>query len=417
MRHIFLWLTGIVVVVCIIGSVAVIGGAPARPAKVSDKIAAADTAFGFDLFQRLVKQEKDRNVFISPTSIALALEMTYNGTAADVKRSMAKVLHLGAMDLAQVNQGNAALMSSLRKPGPGVELQVANSLWARKGIRFKRDFVQRNRQFYDARLTTLDFASPRAKDTINGWVKDNTKGRIPSIIDSISRFDIMFLVNAVYFKGQWTDKFDAAKTKDHPFTLPGGKTKTVKMMSRHGRYDYLETPEFQAIRLPYGKGRLSMYVFLPKLQPGVAGALPKSDPGLGAFCAGLNADKWQQWMSQLKSREGTISLPRFKLEYKAELKDPLVMLGMKPAFNPTDTGFAPLTPARGVYISKVTHKTFVEVNEKGTEAAAATSVGIAVTSMPSGPPPFTMVVDHPFFCAIRDKETGAVVFMGAVTRP
>ncbi len=147
--------------------------------------------------------------------------------------------------------------------GTGIELRVANSLWARKDVEFGQDFLQRNREFYDARVTTLDFGSPGALDTINSWVKAQTNGRIPTIIDGITPADTMFLINAVYFKGQWTNKFDASRTKDHAFTLLGGGTKTVRMMSRRGRYSYFAAPDFQAISLPYGDGRLSMYVFLP----------------------------------------------------------------------------------------------------------------------------------------------------------
>jgi serine protease inhibitor len=264
--------------------------------------------------------------------------------------------------------------------------------------------MQRNQQFYGAKVTELNFANPNATTIINGWVKENTRGKIDKIINQIKPDDVLYLINAIYFKGNWTKPFDKGQTTNGPFYLSNGNPKQHPMMSQSGKYRYYENDALQAVSLPYGKGRLSFYVFLPK-----------KNTSLDAFQQELSANNWQQWMNQFRMRQGSIQLPRFKSEYDIQLNSALKALGMEAVFN-TGANFSNMTSA-SVAIDEVKHKTFVEVNEEGTEAAAATSVGIALTSARMPEEPFEMIVDRPFFCAIRDNQSGTVLFMGSIQEP
>jgi serpin B len=372
---------------------------------VNSQFVDANTKFGFKLFSEILKQDSKKNVFVSPTSIAIALAMTYNGASASTQQAMAKALELQGMSLQDVNQANNALKATLENADPDVQFSIANSLWAKQGIPFKPEFLQRNQQFYGAKITELDFTKPDAPGIINSWVKENTRNKIDQIVQQIDPADVLFLINAIYFKGNWTHKFDKSQTAERPFYLPDGTQKQQPMMSQSGKYRYYENETFQAVSLPYGKERLSLYVFLPR-----------KNTSLDAFQQQLAIENWQQWMSQFKIRNGSIQLPRFKLEYDIQLNTALKALGMEEAFDDSRANFSNMTSA-SVKIDEVKHKTFVEVNEEGTEAAAATSVRATLTSARMPEAPFQMVVDRPFFCAIRDNQTGTVLFMGSIVEP
>lgn len=370
----------------------------------NSKLVAANTRFGFKLFSNILKQNDKQNVFVSPASVSIALSMTYNGASGKTKQAMAKALELQDMSLEAVNQGNAGLKTLLEQSDPKVQLTIANSLWARKDVSFNPGFIQRNQTFYGAQIERLDFAAPSATSEINNWVNRSTRGRIREIVDSINPQQVMFLINAIYFKGKWADEFDKQQTRDRPFYLADGSQKQHPMMQQRGSYRYYETDQFQAVSLPYGKGRTSLYLFLPKQKT-----------NLPAFYKTLTAENWQTWMKNFGIREGSIQIPRFKMEYEIELKKTLSALGMGNAFDRAQADFSNLTDAK-VHINEVKHKTFVEVNEEGTEAAAVTSVGIQVTSAQISNP-FEMKVDRPFFCAIRDNKTGEILFMGSIVSP
>ena len=375
---------------------------PNRP--VNSKLVDANTKFGFKLFQEVLKQDSNKNVFISPTSIAIALSMTYNGASGKTQQVMANALQFQGMSLQDINQANEVLKSTLEKADPDIQLSIANSLWARQGIPFKPEFMQKNQQFYGAKVTELDFAKPDAPNAINNWVKENTRGKIDQIVNQLKPDDVLFLINAIYFKGKWTKQFDKSQTDERPFYLSNGSQKQHPMMSQSGRYRYYENEAFQAVSLPYGKGNMSLYVFLPK-----------KNTNLDSFQQQLSLQNWQQWMNQFQMRQGSIQLPRFKFDYNIQLNNALKALGMEEAFS-DGANFSNMTSA-SVAIDEVKHKTFVEVNEEGTEAAAVTSVGITMTSAPMPESPFQMVVDRPFFCAIRDNQTGTVLFMGSIREP
>ncbi len=371
------------------------------------KIVAANTKFGFKLFSEILKEDGTKNVFVSPSSVAFALAMTYNGASGSTQQEMAKALELQGLTLQEINSSNAALKSLLENPDPKVQLAIANSLWANQDASFNPDFLQRNRDFYKAKITNLNFTDAQSPGAINDWVKQNTSGKIDKIVERINPDQALFLVNAIYFKGSWKNEFDKQQTREYPFSLASGQQKLHLMMSQKGDYKYLENQQFQAVSLPYGNdGRISLYVFLPK-----------ANSNLKAFSHTLNAETWDKWMSQFSKREGSIRLPKFKIDYDITLNNTLKALGMPEAFT-SKANFSKMGKGQNLAISEVKHKTFVEVNEQGTEAAAATSVGIMPlsASVPAYAP-FQMVVDRPFFCAIRDNQTGSIVFMGSIVEP
>jgi len=373
---------------------------------LEQKLVDANTKFGFKLFSEILKQEQGKNIFVSPTSVAIALAMTYNGASGETQQAMAEVLELQQLSLEDINQANNLVKTSLEAADPDVQLSIANSLWAKQGVPFKSEFIETNQQFYSGKVTELDFVNPEAPKVINNWVKENTSGKIEQIVDQLQPDSVLFLINAIYFKGNWSEKFDKSQTTERPFYLTDGTTKQNPMMSQFGNYHYTENDSFQAISLPYGEGRLSLYVFLPR-----------ENTNLAAFQEQLTQENWQQWINQFQRREGEIQLPRFQFDYDIQLNNALKALGMEAAFDASTADFSKMT-SLPVKIDEVKHKTFVEVNEEGTEAAAVTSVGIALTSAAITPePPFQMIVERPFFCAIRDNQTGMVLFMGSVVEP
>jgi serpin B len=339
--------------------------------------------------------------------VALALALAYNGARGETARAIARTLDLGDSGLDALNRANAALVESLRALDPHVALAIANSLWARQDINFAPDFLRRSQDFYRAEITALDFGAAGAVAAINEWVARNTAGKIETIVDQIDRSAVLFLINAIYFKGRWAKPFDPRRTREMPFMLAGGRQKQHPMMAQTGKFDYYALPGFQAISLPYGAGRASMYIFLPEQRS-----------SLRAFRRELTHKSWESWLRHFRPTEGTIMLPRFKLAYQATLNDTLKALGMGIAFDQRRADFGAMFAdgKPGASIDEVKHKTFVEVNEEGTEAAAVTSIGmIRLTMAPQRS--FSMVVDRPFFCAIRDNQTGALLFMSAIVDP
>ncbi|MEG4940266.1 serpin family protein [Microcoleus sp. F4-D5] len=372
---------------------------PNNQIDVDARLVAANTKFGFNLFNTLSKQQPNQNIFISPTSVALALSMAYNGVSGETKQEMTKVLELTGMTPQEINAANQALQNSFQKVDPNVQVSIANSLWAKQGFSLKPEFLQINQRYYNATLTELDFMNPQALRIINNWVSQKTQGKIDKIVDRISPDQLLFLINAIYFKGNWKTPFDKSQTANKTFSLPDGSSKQHPMMSQKGFYWYYETHQFQAVSLPYGKeGDLAMYIFLPK-----------SNSNLATFLQQLTPENWKKWMQQFSEKKGVVEIPRFKIEYEVELSNTLIPLGMAGFFDISQADFSPMTDDK-IAVDSVKHKTFVEVNEEGTEAAA-------VTSIETRSSPFQMNVNRPFFCAIRDNTTGTILFMGTIVDP
>ena len=379
---------------------------PTQPVAVKvDALAKADNSFGIELLKRLADATPGENVFISPSSIAIALQMTMTGAAGETYRSMSDALAVTDLSLAEVNAGNATLRSSLVSADPKVKLAIANSLWLRKGVKLQKSFVDACRTNYNAQVSELDFAQPAAIKTINDWASANTNGRIKEIISQLTPQEIVVLVNAIYFKGTWTDQFKKDLTAPRDFYLPAGAA-SRQMMRRDAKFRYKQGDGMQAVVIPYGSGRMSMYVFLPDKRDGLADLLARMD--------GKN---WDDWFGGFSSSDGEVVLPKFRIEYGTSLTNVLKALGMAAAFAPSADFSKMVVPPATAAISDVIHKTFVEVNEEGTEAAAVTAVKMLATSMPNRQEHFSFVADHPFVCAIRDDTTGAVLFVGAIYDP
>jgi serine protease inhibitor len=379
---------------------------PPRKKVVSSAALDANRRFGFALLQtQLAKHPQAENLFISPTSVSQALSMVYLGSAGKTRKGMEQTLQSADMSPEALIQGNVAIKNLLENPGDEkVQLTVANSLWVNEGAGLKDSFVEQNRSQYRARVSILNFADPRTLDRINNWVKRSTKGKIPQILDQIEPKGEVIVANAVYFKGGWSRPFEKSATRDRPFQLDEKRRKSLPFMNQGGNYSYLETPQFQAVRLPYGNNkRFGMYVFLPK-------------GDVTPWLKGLTDENWNQWMGQFSSKQGTIALPKFKINYSAKLNDSLKALGMADAFTP-QADFSAMSTS-DVLISNVTHKTILEVDETGTEAAAVTTIeAVATSALILSDKPFTMVVDRPFFVAIVDQQTGLPFFMGQISDP
>jgi serpin B len=367
--------------------------------RVEPKLVDANTDFAFRLYRELLQAEGE-NKFFSPASVAFALSMTYNGAAGETREGMAQALGIEALTLEELNRANADLRTILQNPEEKVKTNIANSLWADNNALLVEDFVQRNSEFYEATVETLDLADPSAPDTINNWVERETQGKIKDLIEALDPDSQLVLVNAIYFKGDWSTPFKEEATMEDTFNLADGKTKTVPMMYKQEELGTYAGEGFKAIRLPYGQERFSMYVFVP-------------DKGLDQFYQKLTAENWQQWMSSFEKKEAEIYLPRFKAEFKTGLNNALINLGMGHAFS-GNADFSGMTPGGGWCIDEVIHQAAIEVNEKGTEAAAATGVVMKAVSLPQY---FTVRADKPFFFAIRDDVTGTILFMGEVNNP
>jgi len=366
----------------------------------------SDNKFGFKLFQEVVKEEKDKNVFISPLSVSMALGMTYNGANGSTQEAMKSTLELNGLTLPEVNEAYQHLIELLSGLDPNVLFQIANSIWYRQGWTFEEEFIQLNKTYFNALVSGLNFDDPNSADVINAWVNENTKGKITEIINPpIDPSMVMFLINAIYFKGTWTYQFDKNATREWPFLLPDNSTKPCQMMGQESEFPYYENDDFQAVNLPYGKGDYSMIVFLPKWGKNVDSLIAK-----------LRQENFDAWLSEFHSDSGKVCLPKFTLEYELKLNDALKALGMSIAFDPDQADFTKMHPGPGLFISEVKHKTFVDVNEEGTEAAAVTSVGIALSSYPP-PDIFELLADHPFVFVIRENQSGAILFMGKIVEP
>ena len=373
-------------------------------------LAVADNGFGFNLLQLLAQDETAQNIFISPYSASTVLQMVGNGAAGQTKTEMQQVLETANLSDADVNAANAKAARYFNHQDTNLVLLSANNaIWYRPSFTVNPDFIAVNRDHFEATVDPLDFTDPRAVEVINHWAEDKTHGKITHLADGMidpNRTE-MILANAVYFKGKWASPFKAHAIQNRPFCLRDGSQKTVPMMRQTHFFAYQRGADFQAIRLPYQNQDLAMYIFLPDTY-----STPKK------LLSTLNGDEWQSVIKPgFTNEQGLLELPKFKFEYKVQLKDPLETLGMKDAFDPTRANFSGIAPQQ-LCISAVLQKTFVDVNEQGTEAAAATIVGFYGSAIMIPPPnQFEMIVNRPFLFLIEDNHTGIILFMGIVNHP
>jgi serine protease inhibitor len=381
----------------------------ADPVQVkADKIEVVkgNTEFAFDLYGRL--RGRQGNLFLSPYSISTALAMSTSGAREQTLDQMAKTLHF-PVDQVRLHPAFGALVQET-KNGKGYQLNVANALWCQIDHPFRDDFLSLNETYYNARPIGVDFAkrTEEARQTINQWVEKQTQDKIKELIPpgNLTSKSRLVLTNAIYFKGDWDHQFNKKATKDEPFFGTAEK-RTVPLMRRHGSYKYLDGGTFQALELPYLGKELAMVAFLPK-----------QTDGLPEFEKSLTTANLAAWLPQLRDKEVNVFLPRFKMTIAYNLNGTLQSMGMSDAFDPDRANFGGVTPdPRGMYITAVLHKAFVEVNEEGTEAAAATAIVKAPGAAIKREPDPVFRADHPFFFLIRDNRTGSILFMGRLTEP
>jgi serpin B len=376
------------------------------PDNPDGKVAQMNNAFGTDLYAQL--SAKEGNLFFSPTSIQIALAMTWAGARGQTADEMARTLHLDGNDKSHEALGQ--FLQTLNADGKkgGYELAVSNALWGAKGYSFMPAYLATVEKDYGGHLTNLDYASdPEAcRKMINDWVAGQTRDKIQDLMPfgSIDRGTRLVLTNAIYFKGKWDLPFDKKQTQDGDFTLAGGQTAKIPLMFQSKHFRYAEDENVQVLELPYGHNDLAMQIFLPK-----------AVDGLPAFEKSLTADRIAALTSQLASQDVRVWLPRFKLENGFEMADVLKAMGMTRAFS-NQADFSGMSSAESLFISRVIHKAFVNVDEEGTEATAATGIVMAPTGMFRREPPKIFRADHPFVFVIVHQKTGAILFMGRLSK-
>jgi len=368
------------------------------------------SSFGFKLLAQEVAKKPGENVLISPVSISVALGMTANGARGSTLAALVNGLSLGSPtdSFATHNDGYGGLLNELKGSKLGVTLNIANAIWAREGVQFSPDFLAACWNRFKATVNVEDFLDPQTLENINNWCGDKTNKKITKILEEVDPNNVMYLLNAVYFKGQWTDQFDKNATTDGAFQTPGG-SKQHPLMFKNADMLHAKTDTYEAVALPFGKEkRIHLYVFLPNQDKTPADLVKAFDET--SFTAATQ---------RFHESEGVLKLPRFKVEYGNQLNDSLKTLGMEQAFNRTAdfSGMAHpdhLDALDGLHITDVQHKTFASFDEEGGEAAAVTSVGMGLECIRM---PWQLTVDRPFVAVLADKDTGANLFAGVINNP
>ncbi len=369
----------------------------------SGKLVQAGNNFGFALLSKSL-DGTIQNRMISPLSVSTALSMTLNGAKGTTLTDIQKTLGYDGLTKEEVNAIQKDLIAALIKADPNVAMKIANSVWVRKDFTVLDPFITANQSYYNAQVSKIDF-NPAAVTTINKWVSDHTNGKIPTILSSIASNEVMFLINAIYFNGNWKYQFETSKTANEQFTGTDQKVISVPMMKMENKFAYSVQPGFKALKMPYGADKFQMVWLLPDV-----GTTPDK------LASTLNSAKWTTLMAALQNTTKLpVWIPKFKFSWEKTLNDMLSSLGMSIAFDSNKADFSAINPTQQLYITKVIHKTFIDVSESGTEAAAVTSVGVGTTSMPIDPPSFYLT--RPFLFFITEEDTGAILFAGKVENP
>lgn len=372
----------------------------------SSQLVEADNQFGLEIFKQVnAELEQGKNLMISPMSISLALAMAYNGADGATKTQMEEMLHKTGMTADQINQTYKKLVDALASHDPKVQLSIANAIFYNQSFSVKSDFISTNQNYYDAEVDALNFSNASATlDRVNGWVKTNTNNKIQSIIDQVSPYDVMYLINAVYFKGDWTYQFKKDQTQDRTFFAENSEELQVPSMTLgETTLRYTSTDECQIIELPYGDKKYSMLILLP------IGSYTAND-----VIENLSSAALQSWVDNLQETKQVVYLPKFEFSYENSLNDNLQALGMIDAFDPSKSDFSGISDQQDLYISEVKHKSYIKVDEEGTEAAAVTGITFGVTSVQPQP---VFNINRPFVFAIREADTNAILFIGKINNP
>lgn len=373
--------------------------------EIEKKVVASSESFGLELFAKINELEGDKNIFISPLSISMALGMTLNGAEGETYDAIQSTLKFNSLTNQEINEAYQTLIQLLTQVDSKVIFQIANSIWHTNSMQFEDEFINVNKKYFDAEVAGLNFNDVNSVNIINNWVKSNTNGLIEKILDAIPESAVMYLINAIYFKGTWKYEFDKNETIDDSFNLPNGEKISCKMMAQtNENFSYFSNNQFEAIDLPYGDGHFSMTIILPNENTEIIDVINQ-----------LNSENWNNWLNNFEKQMGTLQLPKFQIEYDLSLNDVLKSLGMENAFIPGQADFTRMYKPGGISISNVKHKTYVKLDEEGTEAAAVTLVEFGLTSI--GPGGFYMRVDRPFIIAIREHNSESILFMGKIIEP
>jgi serpin B len=361
-------------------------------------------SFAFDIFMKVLGSAgENENVMISPLSISYALSMTLNGADGTTRDAMLEALRVSGITPDEINDSYKNLTEALLSVDKRVLISIANSVWVENNFPVKKSFTDILTNYYDAESRSFDINDASAPDKINIWIEDKTNGLIKEMIDKLEDNTVMLLINAIYFKGKWKSQFDKSKTAEMPFYKSGGNQVDVPMMKQKSDFRIYEGSGFVIAEFPYGQGNFVMDVIIPDDQAGFNSTL-----------AMVSDENYTSWINQMRERETDLSFPRFKYGFKKKLKDILSDMGMGIAFS-DDADFSNITDLYDLLINDVAHQSFIETNEEGTEAAAATVVEIGLTSAP--PTPLVLRLDHPFIYIIREITTNTIIFMGRVADP
>ena len=371
----------------------------------SADIIAADNQFGFELFQKVnASLDEPKNTMISPMSVSLALAMVYNGTDGDTKKQMEDMLHKSGMTPDEINENYKELVAALSSHDPKVELAISNAIFYKNTFPVKNEFITTNQNYYNAEVAGLDFSqTTETLNKVNGWVNTNTKGKIEKILDKVRDKDIMYLINAIYFNGEWQYRFNSKETTNMPFTKEDNQVVQAPTMTIENKFNYFSNQTFQMLEIPYGSGKYSMLVFLPT-----------SGKTTNDVISMLNPGNMTDWLSRMTELNRKLYLPKFEFKFDQSLVDVLKALGMTNAFSDVKANLTGISDAAQLSISEVMHKSYIKVDERGTEAAAVTEVTIIYTSTGQDN---SFRVDHPFVFAIREKDTKAILFIGKMMNP
>ncbi|MDD5382816.1 MAG: serpin family protein [Candidatus Margulisbacteria bacterium] len=370
---------------------------------MSDKI----NSFSFNLYQEL--KDEPGNLFFSPYGVYTALSMAYAGASGETARQMAGTLNLGP-SADKDHQELGRLINQLNTPKESYKLTAANALWGQRGYKFLKPFLSILKDRYRSELNQADFMRnpEESRKTINRWVEKQTDKKIKDLLvpASVNKLTRLILINAIYFKAAWHEKFEKEATRDEAFYLSSDEKTIVPMMKQTEEFEYYENAKLQMLQLPYKHYDLAMLIILPKERAGLA-----------SLEQNLKSEELNRWLKELERKEVIISLPRFKTTSTFSLQDILPVMGMKDAFSVDNADFSGMTGKRDIFISDVIHKAYVDVNEDGTEAAAATAVLMAESMAPRPEEPKVFKADHPFIFLIRDNNSGTILFFGRIVNP
>jgi serine protease inhibitor len=374
---------------------------------ISPDVAARTTDFAFDFFKTLqTTQPENDNLFVSPLGLHIALGMLLNGANNRTASEIKSALKVDGIDDLDLNSAYKSLQEGLPQVDPQVQLSLANSVWSRNGFSVHSSFIAVLKKWFNADAITMEFNDAGVR-RINQWASDKTNGKIEKVIGEFSDSDVMFLMNALYFKGDWKHKFDPANTIDRDFKLADGGQKRVKMMSLNSSLQLAQTSDFSAVELPYSNGKFNFTLLLPNGNKSVA-----------EVGNSLSSEAWKSLTNgQYRSALVNLNLPKFQLDYEVQLKSTLKKMGIEAAFDSNSADFSRLSDALSLQVSEVKQNTYLGIDEKGTEAAAVTTIGMELTSVQPGPTPIHIVADRPFLFVISENTSNTILFVGRITNP